>query len=74
MPGGISWEQTAKRDRFIEKAIIALQTTAESMGYKKISKETLSLLMQRYKQKHNPPALPGKVKRSKLTLIEVKDE
>jgi hypothetical protein len=74
MPGGISWQQKAKRDHFIEEAIKAIQEVAIRQGYSKASKETLALLVQRYVALYKPPALPGKDKISKLRLIEVEND
>ncbi len=66
----ISKAQKAKRDRFIETAIKAIKETAKDQGYSNVSKETLALLFQRYKEKYNPPKLPKKIKKSKLALVE----
>ena len=70
MPGGISWAQKAKRDRFIEEAIKAIQEVSLKQGYSKASKETLALLVQRYISLYKPPTLPGKRKKNNLKLVE----
>jgi hypothetical protein len=74
MPGGISWEQMAKRDLFIEETIKAIDEVNKRLGYKMTSKETLALLVQRYIAKHKPPALPGTISVNKLKLVENNDE
>jgi len=74
MPGGISWTQKAKRDRFIEDAIKAIQEVSRKQGYSLASKETLALLVQRYIALYKPPRLPGKRKKNKLKLVENNDE
>lgn len=75
MPGGISWRDKKKRDQFIEEAIKAIQEVNKRLGYSMTSKETLSLMVQRYIAIHKPPRFPIKRKKSKLTLISgEKDE
>jgi hypothetical protein len=73
MPGGVTWGQMAKRDRFIEEAIKAIREICKMQGYADVSKETLALLVQRYVATYKPPALPGK-RKIRPKLVEVKND
>lgn len=60
----------AKRDKFIESAVSALQECANKQGYGRISKETLALLFQRYKERYNPPRLPKRANKPRLKVVK----
>lgn len=66
--------QRLKRFKFIETAVAALQKCANDCGYKIISKETLSLLLQEYNRKYRPPRFPQKIRKTRLALVKVPEE
>jgi hypothetical protein len=71
MPGGISWRQKDKRDRFIAEAVKAIQGVSLKHGCCKVSKETLALLIQRYIALYKPPTLPGILPSNKKNFLKL---
>ena len=56
------------RDKFIDQVVDLLQDFAKKQGYLKISKETLSYVVQRYSHKYKTSKLPKKFKKSSNLL------
>lgn len=61
-----------KRDKFIEEAIKALEEVCQKSGYKCASKETLSLLVQRYIKKYKPTKFPKRRRKKTSSLIIIR--
>lgn len=54
----MSIQMPKKRDEFIDLAVKKLQELANTSGYSKICKETLSFIVQKYVKLNKPPRFP----------------